>query len=159
MTNEKQPILSICIPTYNRADILRNNLEIISEQLNENRTNEVEIIVSDNCSPDITREVAANMQKLGLPIVYNRNAENIGADGNFLKCMTIASGKYVYYRDGFKVILRNNDYILCYEDKEIFLCKKDEMTTRYIRDIANTDIDNILRNERMKSWKTTILNI
>lgn len=124
---DKQPILSICIPTYNRADILRNNLKIISEQLNENRTNEVEIIVSDNCSPDNTQEVVANMQKLGLPIEYNRNAENIGADGNFLKSMNIASGKYVYLLgdDDFFApnaigrlleILRDHDYGLVYID-------------------------------------------
>lgn len=123
----KKPILSLCIPTYNRADILRNNLEIISKQLNENRTNEVEIIVSDNCSPDNTQEVVANMQKLGLPIEYNRNAENIGADGNFLKSMNIASGKYVYLLgdDDFFApnaigrlleILRDHDYGLVYID-------------------------------------------
>jgi len=125
--NVKQPLLSICIPTYNRASILNENLQIISEQLNETITNEVEIIVSDNCSPDNTREVAANMQKLGLPIVYNRNAENIGADGNFLKCMNIASGKYVYLLgdDDFFApnaisllldILRDHDYGLVYID-------------------------------------------
>lgn len=125
MTKTEQPILSICIPTYNRADILRDNLEIISEQLKRCNNAEVEIIVSDNCSPDNTREVAANMQKLGLPIVYNRNAENIGADGNFLKCMTIASGKYVYLLgdDDFFApnaigrlldILRGHDYGLVY---------------------------------------------
>ena len=124
---KKQPLLSICIPTYNRASILNENLQIISEQLNETITNEVEIIVSDNCSPDNTREVAANMQKSGLPIVYNRNAENIGADGNFLKCMIIASGKYVYLLgdDDFFApnaisllldILRDHDYGLVYID-------------------------------------------
>lgn len=32
----------------------------------------------------------------GLPIKYNRNEENIGADRNFLKCIQWASGKYIY---------------------------------------------------------------
>ena len=71
----------------------------------------------------------------------------------------LVSGKYVYFREGFKVILRNDEYILCYDNKESVLCKVDKITTKYIKDIANTDIDNILRNERMKSWKAITSNI
>ena len=70
----------------------------------------------------------------------------------------LASGKYVYLRDKFKVILKNDSYYLLYDDKEDFICKKDDIPDRYIKDAADTDIDNILRDERMKSWKTTILN-
>lgn len=96
MKEEHLPILTICIPTYNRAKILRENLMGINEQLKAIDTNEVELIVSDNCSPDNTFDVVASMKELGLPIVYNRNEENIGADRNFLKCMHLARGKYVY---------------------------------------------------------------
>ena len=70
----------------------------------------------------------------------------------------LASGKYVYFRDRFKVVLRDNYYLLLYDNKEDCICKKDKITTKYIIDIANTNIDNILRNERMKSWKMTTLD-
>ena len=70
----------------------------------------------------------------------------------------LASNKYVYFRNRFKVILKDGNYILLYDNKEKYICKKDKTTTKYIKDIANTDINNILRNERMKSWKTTISN-
>lgn len=70
----------------------------------------------------------------------------------------LASNKYVYFRNRFKVILKDSNYILLYDNKEKYICKKDKITTKYIKDIANTDINNILRNERMKSWKTTISN-
>ena len=93
---KEQPILSLCIPTYKRAEILRENLKGIYEQLKTVDTNEVELIVSDNCSPDNTHEVVSSMKDLGMPIIYNRNEVNIGADRNFLKCMRMATGKYMY---------------------------------------------------------------
>jgi len=127
MIETRKPILSICIPTYKRVAILRNNLVIIKEQLNNINVEEVEIIVSDNCSPDNTQEVVTEMQEIGLPIVNNRNIENLGASKNFLKCMNIASGKYVYLLgdDDFFApntigrlldILRDHDYGLVYLD-------------------------------------------
>ena len=101
---KEQPILSLCIPTYKRAEILSENLSIISEQLREVDLNELELIVSNNCSPDNTDEVVHSFIKLGMPITYNCNTENLGADGNFLKCMHISKGKYVW-------LLADDDYL------------------------------------------------
>lgn len=124
---KEQPILSLCIPTYKRAEILRENLRGIYEQLKTVDTSEVELIVSDNCSPDNTHEVVASMKELGMPIIYNRNDENIGADRNFLKCMRMATGKYMYLlgdddflEDNAIVrllnVLRGHEYGLVYID-------------------------------------------
>lgn len=100
-----QPLLSICIPTYNRADILRGNISLIQKQLADIDISELEIIVSNNCSTDHTEEVVMSFIKEGIPIIYNRNSENLGADGNFLKVMNMASGKYIY-------LLGDDDYLL-----------------------------------------------
>lgn len=124
---KEQPILSLCIPTYKRAEILRENLKGIYEQLKTIDTNEVELIVSDNCSPDNTYEVVVSMKELGMPIIYNRNEENIGADRNFLKCMRMATGKYMYLLgdddflednaiDRLLNVLRGHEYGLVYID-------------------------------------------
>ena len=43
-----EPILSICIPTYDRLDILRKTLNSIYEGVNEDLLNEFEVIISDN---------------------------------------------------------------------------------------------------------------
>ena len=51
------PLLSICIPTYNRAEILDKSLESITKQDIFQKTDEVEIIVSDNCSQDNTHNI------------------------------------------------------------------------------------------------------
>lgn len=124
---EKQPLLSLCIPTYGRAEILRGNLEQIQKQLDSVNIGELELIVSNNCSPDNTEEVVQSFIKQGMPIRYNCNTENLGSDGNFLKCMHMASGKYIwllgdddYLKNGSIAqildCLRGKDYGLLYID-------------------------------------------
>ena len=93
---DKQPLLSICIPTWNRSEILSVSLYSFQEQLSSIDNSEIEIFVSDNCSDDDTPHVVQSFINQGLPITYNRNSENIGAAGNFIKCMQWASGKYIW---------------------------------------------------------------
>ena len=122
---DKQPILSICIPTYNRAEILRQSLQQIVPQLSKINEGELEIFISDNCSPDNTKSVVADYIKQGAPITYSRNDENIGGARNFLKCIQWASGKYIYLLGDDDLlgknaiydllnILRSKDYGLIY---------------------------------------------
>lgn len=92
----KQPLLSICIPTWNRSKILSMSLDCFRKQLSSIDSSEIEIFVSDNCSDDDTPQVVQSFVSRGLPITYNRNSENIGAAGNFIKCMQWASGKYIW---------------------------------------------------------------
>lgn len=125
--NKNQPILSLCIPTYARCEILRGNLEQIQKQLDSINMDELELIVSNNCSPDNTEEVVQTFIKQGMSIRYNCNMENLGSDGNFLKCMDMAKGKYIwllgdddYLKEGSIAhildCLRGKDYGLLYID-------------------------------------------
>lgn len=118
---DKQPLLSICIPTWNRATFLRLSFDSFLEQMRSVNRQEIELFVSDNCSDDETQMVVKEYIQMGLPITYNRNEENIGAARNFIKCMQYASGKYIYLlgdddilEDGALVYLlaaiRNKDY-------------------------------------------------
>ena len=91
----KNPILSICIPTWNRAKILDISLKNFLDQIKDVNLSELELYVSDNCSEDETEQVVKKYISQGLPITYNRNHENIGAARNFIKCMEWASGKYI----------------------------------------------------------------
>lgn len=91
----KQPLLSICIPTWNRAKFLEQSLGRFAEQIKDISPEELELYVSDNCSDDNTSEVVKHYIDAGLPITYNRNPENVGAARNFVKCMEWASGKYI----------------------------------------------------------------
>lgn len=91
----KQPLLSICIPTYNRANLLDQSLARIIKEFNglENKA-DVEIFVSDNQSPDNTPEIVEKYISNGLPIQYIRNTTNIGGDRNIIQCFRLAKGKY-----------------------------------------------------------------
>ena len=89
------PLLSISIPTWNRAKFLSVSLDSFLEQMKGINPEEVELFVSDNCSDDNTTEVVKSYIDKGLPITYNKNEENIGASRNFLRCMQRASGKYI----------------------------------------------------------------
>jgi len=88
------PLLTIAIPTYNRCVFLTQLLEVLSPQLvGETR---VEVLISDNSSPDDTPAVVGSFREKGLSIRYKRNETNIGADANFLQCYQMALGEYVW---------------------------------------------------------------
>jgi len=95
------PILSICIPTYNREKFIRENLNILK---NEIGNLQVELIISDNCSKDNTQDVVRNFIKEGLVCTYIRNKENMGGDLNFVQCFQKATGKYIW-------LLGDDDYL------------------------------------------------
>ncbi|ENN95554.1 glycosyl transferase family protein, partial [Methanocaldococcus villosus KIN24-T80] len=91
------PLLSICIPTYNRARYLKDALDSIIKQINENNKDKVEICISDNASEDNTEELIKEYQKKSpIPIIYHRNKKNMGADYNYLKVVEIANGEYCW---------------------------------------------------------------
>lgn len=87
---EKKPLVSICIPTFNRASCLEKFIKSIIIQ-NEFIENKVEIVISDNNSSDNTREVCEYYQKNYSNFKYYKNEENIG-DKNFPFVLSKASG-------------------------------------------------------------------
>jgi len=57
---ENKPLLSICIPTYNRAECLKESLKKMIPVCSENN---IQICVSDNASPDDTPKVMAGFTR------------------------------------------------------------------------------------------------
>ncbi len=94
---DKQPILSICIPTYNRVNYLKECLDsIVCQFRDKNIYDQVEIVISDNASEDTTQELVREYQKNWDNIKYFRNNQNIGFDRNVLKAVDIAQGEYCW---------------------------------------------------------------
>ena len=88
------PLLTIAIPTYNRERSLDQLLtELISQIGGDPR---VEILVSDNASPDGTSAVVLHHRERDMAIRFIRNETNLGADRNILQCFLEAAGKYVW---------------------------------------------------------------
>lgn len=92
-----KPLLSICIPTYNRAPYLKELLDSIVCQFNDPEIyNQVEVIISDNASEDNTTEMVAEYQRKYKNIRYSRNYENLGAVKNGLILFELQIGKYIW---------------------------------------------------------------
>ena len=90
MLNE-QPLVSVGIPAYNRPDGLGRTLECITHQIYTN----LEIIVSDNCSPNPKVEQVVKSFMADDPrIQYFRQPENKGAFFNFYFVLEQASGEF-----------------------------------------------------------------
>lgn len=98
----KPPLLTIAIPTFNRAQYLERLLSSLKEQILPEWP--IELLVSDNASPDATHEVVNRFQSAGLQIRYLRNESNLGPDLNILQCYERAAGKYVW-------IIGDDDFI------------------------------------------------
>ena len=96
--HEARPTLSICIPSYNRAECLPDLLGSIASEiarLPEGLSGEdVEIVVSDNASQDETEAVVESYRPVIPRLVYLRQRENIGADRNYLAAIAGSSGTF-----------------------------------------------------------------
>lgn len=92
------PLLTIGIPTFNRAHFLAKMLTSLIEQIDKSITDLIEIIVSDNASTDNTADIVSYFSNRmpGLYISYYRHEKNLGIDANIYKVMKLARGKYVF---------------------------------------------------------------
>ena len=87
-----RPVLSICIPTYNRANALKKHLQRLV--CLDGFDDEVEIVISDNASTDDTESVGKQFASDYSNIKYFRNKENV-RDSNFPIVLGHATGEYL----------------------------------------------------------------
>lgn len=90
MENNPLPLVTIGIPTYNGSKRLPRPIQSIWAQNYPN----LEIIISDNCSTDGTKELVENIGKEHPQIKYVGQEKNIGQVPNFYFVKQAATGKY-----------------------------------------------------------------
>lgn len=91
------PAISVCIPTYNRADCLRQCLESIFFQISNTDLNgQVEVVVSNNASTDHTQSVLESFKSGYANLKVLKNESNLGFDKNVLNCVAAASGDFCW---------------------------------------------------------------
>lgn len=90
----QQPLLTIGIPTYNRATYLDRCLNSIIVQLDD-QDQEIELIIANNASTDHTTDIISKYLKK-VKINYFENKVNGGPDSTSSMCFDKAMGKYVW---------------------------------------------------------------
>lgn len=97
-------MLTIVIPTYNRAGKLSNSLSLLLPQLRQG----IKLCILDNASSDSTPELAikAQAEYPNLQISYVRNPVNIGANANILRAFELCDTEWVW-------VLGDDDIMSC----------------------------------------------
>lgn len=103
------PKISVCIPAYNRANVLPQLLDSIFNQ----NYSDYEVVICEDLSPQrehISKIVENFMIQYPGRIKYFENQENIGYDANYRKLFDLAQGEYCFFM--------GNDDLLCKEALE-----------------------------------------
>jgi len=148
-----QPLVSVGIPTYNRPEGLRRTLRCITGQTHSN----LEIIISDNCSPGAETEmVAREFMKGDHRIQYFRQAENKGATFNFDFVLRKATGEYfmwaadddlwepTYISSCVKALDDNPRAVLC-TTAAVSINREGDSIGMYDEDIDTVGLDTLSR--------------
>lgn len=92
---DPQPLLSICITTYNAAHLLRVTLAAVLPQVAA-ANGRAEVLVVDDVSSDDTPAVIEEARRLG-PVRYIRNERNLGSSANLVNGpVRHAAGEFVW---------------------------------------------------------------
>jgi glycosyltransferase involved in cell wall biosynthesis len=148
------PLVSVFCPTYNAEKFIENTLRSILDQDYEN----LEIIVSDDCSTDKTAEIVKKIS-LEYPgkIILNINEKNLGVTDNCNITLQLCRGKYIALFSGDDLMYpkkistqvaameASSDCSLCYHsidildgdnnNKKLFTTEKEKTSYKSVFDV------------------------
>jgi glycosyltransferase involved in cell wall biosynthesis len=115
------PLISICMPSYNQADFIR---EAIDSALNQTYQN-IELIILDSKSSDGSVDIIKSYNDPR--IRFYPNNENEGCYGNCNKLISLAKGELIAFlhTDDFYAPTFLEEIVKAYRenpDKKVFLC-------------------------------------
>ena len=90
-----EPLVSVILPVYNCEIFINESLSSIIEQTHKN----LEVIVIDDCSTDLTGEALAKYSNFDSRIKVFRNCMNKGVIFSRNKALSEASGRFVAFID------------------------------------------------------------
>lgn len=135
------PLVSIALCTYNGARFLREQLDSL---VNQDYSN-LEIIVTDDCSSDQTRQILEEYAERFSFIKLYLNTENLGYVKNFEKAIQLCSGDLIALSDQddiwsldkiSKMQEHIGDHLLSYHDSE-FINERGESMNKKLSDVVN----------------------
>lgn len=155
------PLVSVCVPTYNRPKTLERTINCLLNQTYKN----LEIIISDNCSTNEEVERVINKYLTDTRITYIRQSVNKGAIFNFNYVIEQAKGDYFmrladddwldenYIESCLNFLLNNTEYSAAYGRAKIYSPEE-----KFIRFDAEIDITDDLPGDRTAHFFRKIEN-
>jgi len=108
VNSNKAPLVSVIIPTRNRAYILRSAIQSILRQIYKN----LEIIIVDDNSTDSTSKVVENTAKDNHNIKYIRNDIHRGLPASRNIGLSYAKGDLIFFSEDDLILMPNTIEIL-----------------------------------------------
>lgn len=110
------PLVSICIPTYNRSRYLKQSIDRYIKQP-EFLSGMAELVVSDNASTDDTEQMLREYTEHYQNILYFKNPENI-RDRNFPLALSRGNGKLHFIHNDNLMVDKEHLKVLCHLAKK-----------------------------------------
>lgn len=127
------PLVSICIPTYNRPDLLKRCLDSVLIQTYQ----DFEIIISDDSVNDDVQQMLASYTDKRIRYQHNRPA--LGSPRNWNKSMDLTSGeliKIMHHDDYFTSKSSLHSFVSAFNDSEVnFVCCSSKII--YLNDLTS----------------------
>lgn len=132
--------ISFLVPTYNRPDFVKMQLDNILE-ITSKVGCDFEIVVGDNSTNEETKKIVESLANSN--IVYFSNEGNVGYDRNIMNCFKHAEGDYIwllgdknhFYEKGLKEVL---NYLADGPDALVFAEREDGLSKSF------TDVSELL---------------
>ena len=137
-------LLTVVVPTYNRAEILRMTLNFLIPQVLDHK-DEVHIYISDNASTDNTKEVVDELIKENPGIItYFCQEKNLTASPNFNDAVHRVNTEYVY-------LLSDDDIVVPECISFMLKCIKENINIKYFyinRYVASEEMNDVHRHSQ-----------
>lgn len=101
--NENNPLVSIIIPTYNRADLIVETLQSVQNQTYQNW----ECIVVDDGSTDGTENVMAQFYRHDYRFSFHKNNSSKGAPGARNTGAKLSKGEFLVFMDSDDLLAKD----------------------------------------------------
>ena len=86
---ERKPKVSVCMPTYNKADFIAEAIQSVLDQTFK----DFELIITDDVSSDNSEEIIRSFNDPRIKFIKNK--KNLGMINNWNKAVSMANGEYI----------------------------------------------------------------
>jgi len=144
--NDQQPLVSVCMITYNHEKFISEAIEGV---LMQETTFPIELVIGEDCSTDNTAKIIEGYAGKYPNLIRARcNKSNMGMTPNIIQTLKECSGKYIalcegddYWTDPNKLQKQvdflecNKDYAICFHNSKVL--KNGEIVDNYLKNIVN----------------------